>query len=572
MTTISYVRKCNPQSMVTYAADLAAQNDTFTGRVGQMNRDVDTAMHTWKGEAATAASACGLSQELVGNHLSETVVTIADTFITYGGELDGYRTSLLNIVDNCLPFAGMTVDDEGNVTASRPPAHAGTPLAVALLQQALDGQAACFQTRIKTLLAQFGDAEAAAAQAITTDLRFLTGYERTPDGVPLRSRVRDIVDGRAQLPTDPRQLHDFWQTLTPAEKDALWQHDQYLGNHDGLPAVDRDHYNRMKLQDELARARAGDPAVKDKLDDLRTIAASVDRPDRYLLQLDTQSGRIPHVAIASGNPDTSSNVATYVPGTGSRPAKMGDDMKRVDAMKAEALNAGAARPSVIAWLGYDAPQDIVTGATQRDYADAGAPALDRFQDGLRASHEGAPSYNSVVGHSYGTVLVGDAAGHGRSLDADAAVMVASPGTTVDHAGDLSLTGVPHDEVAKHIFATEADHDPVPEYARERGGQLEHRIEHWAISNTVNQCLPFGPGNVVADVVGSTAGHAIDDFGPDPAGRSFGARVFDSDPGKSGPYAGFSAQAHSQYWDQNSSSLRGMGDIIAGHGDAVVNTT
>ncbi|KZM70447.1 alpha/beta hydrolase [Nocardia terpenica] len=356
MTTISHVRQCNPQSMVTFAADLAAQNDTFTKRVEQANHDVDTTLNSWQGEAAAAASARGLSQELAGNHLSETVVTVADLFNGYGSELDGYRTALLTIVDGELPFAGLRVDDEGNVTAPTLPSassSAANSIAAGLVQQALHGHAAGFQARIKTLLAQFGDTENKAAQAITTELQLLDIYEKTPDGPPVRSQVQDILDGKAQLPTDPRQLHDFWQTLTPAEKDALWRHDQYLGNRDGLPAVDRDHYNRLKLQDELARAQAGDPTVKDKLGDLHTVSQSVAMPDRYLLLLDSQSGAIPHAAIATGNPDTASNVATYVPGTTSRPSSIDREMDRSERMREQAQRSGAKDPSVVAWIGYE---------------------------------------------------------------------------------------------------------------------------------------------------------------------------------------------------------------------------
>ncbi|MFI5776956.1 alpha/beta hydrolase [Nocardia sp. NPDC051570] len=540
MTTISHVRECNPQSMSAYAADLVTQNDTFTSQVQQMNYDVGATTDSWQGDAAAAASARGLAQELAGNHLGETVVTLADHFNAYGSELDGYRTALLNIVDHDLPFAGMSVDDNGNVTAPTTPTDMGTsnsPIAVILLQQALQGHASGFQARIKSLLAQFGDAETKAAQAISADLELLDGYAKAPDGAPVRSQIQDIIDGKAQLPTDPKQLHDLWETLTPAEKDALWQHDQYLGNHDGLPAVDRDHYNRMKLQDELTRAQAGDPSVKDKLHDLQTISQSVAKPDRYLLMLDSQAGAQPHTAVAAGNPDIASHVATYVPGTGSQPSKMGNDMVRVDAMKAQALQSGAERPSVIAWFGYDSPPELVN-ATQQHYADAAAPNLDRFQDGLRASHEGQPSYNTVVGHSYGTTVVGDAAGHGHSLNADASVFVASPGTTLDGAGDANLTGVPHEEMSKHIFATRAEHDPVPALYPD------------------SQVARYIPG--------------LDDFNRDPTDRDFGATVFDSDPGKSGPWYAdwYNGQAHSQYWDLDSKSLIGMGEIIAGHGDKV----
>jgi hypothetical protein len=100
---------------------------------------------------------------------------------------------------------------------------------------------------------------------------------------------------------------------------------------DGIAVVDRDHYSRITLADELARARAGDPTVRGRLDDLTAIAAAPDKPDRYLLQLDSHGGDLTHTAIAHRKPDIADHAATYVPGTGWRASKMGADMNRVDA-------------------------------------------------------------------------------------------------------------------------------------------------------------------------------------------------------------------------------------------------
>ena len=38
------------------------------------------------------------------------------------------------------------------------------------------------------------------------------------------------------LPSDPAQLHELWSTLSSADKDALFAHDNYVGNRDGLPS------------------------------------------------------------------------------------------------------------------------------------------------------------------------------------------------------------------------------------------------------------------------------------------------------------------------------------------------
>jgi len=100
--------------------------------------------------------------------------------------------------------------------------------------------------------------------------------------------------------------------------------------------------------------------------------------------------------IATGNPDTAKNVATFVPGTGSKLSGIGGDLGRSEAMRKAALKAGEPSTAVVTWYGYNAPPGL-TDAMQDKYADAGAPDLDHFQDGLRGTHDGPRSHNVVVG-------------------------------------------------------------------------------------------------------------------------------------------------------------------------------
>ncbi len=470
MSTISHVRNCNPQSMVGFAADLAAQNDTFSTEVERANRDVDTAMNKWKGSAATAAAARSLSHQLAASHLSETLVTIADHLDTYGAEMDGYRTALLGIADHDIPGAGMTVDDDGNVSAPKVPTVGKNSVTTALVQQILDGQAAGFQSRIKNLLAQFADAEGKAAQAITDDLRNLGDYEKTPAGSRTTSAaVQAILDGKAQLPANPRQLHDFWEGLTPAEKDALYQHDQYLGNRDGLPAVDRDRFNRMKLDDELARAQSGDPAVASKKKDLEAVQTAIgNQPDRMLMLLDTQSGAMTHAAVAVGNPDTAQNVSVTAPGLnttvhGSLNGMVGEAQNLRNTAERQLLNLPDGDPrkgqnvATIAWIGGDLPQ---TGALNKadtylnpdtypgllnvasdDMAKKGAQHLASFYDGLGASHDGS-MHMTAVGHSYGSLMTGLALQEPGKHPIDDMLVYGSPGLDLPST-QSPVTGFTH---------------------------------------------------------------------------------------------------------------------------------
>ncbi|MGV9668650.1 alpha/beta hydrolase [Nocardia niigatensis] len=446
--------------MLDYAADLAKQNDAFVAKVDAMEASVDKAMNQWKGAGAAAASERAVAHKLHGNHLATTIVGIADQYNIYGVSLGDTRTALLRILDVEMKDSGMTVDDDGNVTAPKVPTGAGQPNSASgpLTQQMLDGQASGFQTRIQKLLTQFGDGETAAAKAISTDIQELSDYEKKPDGAPVRSDVQAILDGKSQLPTDPKKLHDFWETLTPAEKDALYEKDQYVGNRDGLPSVDRDHYNREKLDDELTRAQNGDPAVADKLPDLQAIQKTLkDNPDAMLLLMDTQSGKLAHAAVSVGNPDTAANVSVNAPGlNGNVRDSLGsmvnenravktlaeDRLRKLDPTDPEYGQKAGQKVVPIAWIGADLPQgDInkinedVDGRTAAGYRDvfndtmarAGAPKLASFYDGVRASHDDASMHLTAVGHSYGSVMTGLALQQSGHQPVDDLVVYGSPG-------------------------------------------------------------------------------------------------------------------------------------------------
>lgn len=194
-------------------------------------------------------------------------------------------------------------------------------------------------------------------------------------------------------------------------------------------------------------------------------------------------------------------------------------------MLASAAVAGSPSTSVITWVGYDAPPGFVDAASE-DYAEGAKKDLDRFQDGLRATHEGVPSHNTIVGHSYGSTVIGHTA-RDEGINADELVFVGSPGVGVNNAAQLNF---PTD----HVHATVAEHD----------------IIH--LSNI--------------ESVDHESGKAHDPIHDrDPTRQGFGAHVFGSDPGTPGSWYEryLSREAHSQYWEENNSSLDNMGRIIAG---------
>jgi hypothetical protein len=216
--------------------------------------------------------------------------------------------------------------------------------------------------------------------------------------------------------------------------------------------------------------------------------------------------------IANGNPDTADHQAVYVPGTTAELGKVEGDINRmVNVWNTADANAGGQSVSTITWLGYDAPDSVVKDAPFEHYAYDGAPTLNHFLDGLEASHSGeSEPHRTVIGHSYGTTLVGAAAQTGN-LNADDVIFAGSPGVKVSGAEEMDVP-------KGHVWNEEADGDPVPDLGR------------------------WGHGG---------------DYTVIPSDPEFGANEMTTD-----------TEGHSGYWDEGSTSLLNQSLVVAGKGDQV----
>lgn len=236
-------------------------------------------------------------------------------------------------------------------------------------------------------------------------------------------------------------------------------------------------------------------------------------PPAYLLGFDTEkNGR---AIVANGNPDTAAHTAVYVPGTTSNLGGIGGDIGRMTELwrESEAM-AGGKEVSTITWLGYDAPQSVVKDAPFRHYADDGAPAFNRFMDGLNvANSTESGGHHTAIGHSYGTTLVGSAARQGE-LNADDVVFAGSPGVQV---GEASRMDVPKG----HVWNEEAEGDPVPDL-----GRWGHGGSQWR----------FGGGVAII-----------------PSDELFGANQMSTD----------GSEGHSEYWVRDTDSLRNQAAVVTG---------
>jgi hypothetical protein len=234
----------------------------------------------------------------------------------------------------------------------------------------------------------------------------------------------------------PAEAADWWAGLSSAQQRALISiSPSVVGALDGVPAWARDRANRLLL-DRALRDRRTSPAAAGTADVVAgRIRAEEAAGHHVQLQLLDLAGD--RVALALGDLDTADDVAVLVPGVGNTPA---DDLGRLvgSARRVGSATRAAAPGETVAtlvWLGYEPPGTVVTG-TLRLAAWDGAPALADSLAGLAAARTATATGDArttVVAHSYGTVVVDEAADEPGRLAADAVVLLGSPGMEDDAA-------------------------------------------------------------------------------------------------------------------------------------------
>ena len=381
----------------------------------------------------------------------------------------------------------------------------------------------------------------------------------------VRGAGKSYLDSLPQPPKDgsPKENAAWWKSLTDEQRsDYLAVHPDSVGALDGLPATVRDQANRTVLDETHAKSQLDYDAWLKKhpepkryepyfnpmtgtvvkgvmvdsqewkdweearrnahksLDGMNAIQKRFDTtgvrglPRAYLLGFSAEGdGR---AIVANGNPDTADHQAVYVPGTTSELSNIDGNINRmVNVWRVADSKAGGQSVSTITWLGYDAPDDVKWDAPFSHYAYDGAPAFNKFLDGLEVSHSGdTPPHRTVIGHSYGTTLIGAAAEKG-TLNADDVVFAGSPGVRVSGADEMDVP-------KGHVWNEEADGDVVPSVGRYGHG---------------------GDGFII------------------PSDPDFGANQMTTD-----------TEGHSGYWDENShgpsQSLLNQALVVVGKGDNV----
>lgn len=304
-------------------------------------------------------------------------------------------------------------------------AEADTPAAAVDRLVLGPGSTAPAVAAAREALAAADDALAAAGRAIDA-LAPLGGRGPWAGGAvppaPPRSRDADLVAR-------------WWAALPAAAQLSLVAASpSTVGGLDGVPAWARDRANRHVLRQAIEDPRADDDRRAVARVVARVLAAEEDAGRGAQLHLLDLAGD--RVAVAFGDLDAADAVGIVVPGMNISPA---DDLEGVAGDARDLADAARrAEPGLavatVAWLGYRAPRTL--SVLDRRAATRGGVVLDDALDGLAAarSSAGAPRpRTTVVGHSYGTVVLDEAADRPGRLAADAVVLLGSPGMEDDAA-------------------------------------------------------------------------------------------------------------------------------------------
>lgn len=373
--------------------------------------------------------------------------------------------------------------------------------------------------RVDELLAEATALDNALAQTLSVAMEPLPA-----SGPPLAPPQPTVPPGASA-----EDVARWWNSLPPAERATLLTEDpQRFGSLDGISAADRDAANRAMLDADLRTTATERHANARRVADAVDLNAMRTGVDVLLLTYQpAQFGGQGRAAIAIGDPDTAAHTTVMVPGTGN--SVTSGWLSTADAANLFDETAAASRGepiSVVAWMGYDAPDSMLDPRVATPgLAHRGGALLAADVNALNATRRtGEPA--TVVGHSYGSTTVADAAA-GYGMRAGDVVLIGSPGT------DMARTATDfHLPPGGHIYVGSASTDPVTTLSGLPG--------------------PLPNGEPLLGV----------GLGADPTADGFGSTRFKAE------VPGFTWQTwteHSRYFDPGSESLYSIADIAAGDG-------
>ncbi|WP_232375370.1 alpha/beta hydrolase [Mycolicibacterium baixiangningiae] len=535
--TIPQVEASNPDSLTQSGTALGQSASGLNDRIHQQQSTLNALKSSWQGSGSDAAIAKATPTVQQMQQMHESMTKLQSTLQEGGATLTQTRNNVLQTADQ-LRNQGWQVGADGSVSV-RPGSpldkYAKTSQVNAMQVQQL---AVTNSTTMKTLLASFDTTDRQIGQNLRSAVAALDAKPST-SWAGIGDIPQKPPDTGPRIPQDksPDEVKKWWESLSQADKDRLLREQpDKVGNLNGIPVEDRSKANIEVMNRDIARVENATEAVP--YDDMQRYYNALKVRDGLAAQ-HAKTGAETYLyvyepnafnnqgraAIAIGNPDKADNTAVVVPGTGNS-VESGwlsqDDAARVydQTSKADPTRSTA----VVAWMGYDAPDsmaDIRVG--QPDLARQGGDLLAADVNALSVTNQG-DSHVTVMGHSYGSTTVADAAA-GSGMRVDDVVLIGSPGTDLaQSAADFHLPE------GGHVYVGAASSDPVTHL----GGNQ---------STIPGTDITVGLGNDPAD----------DDFGS----TRFKAEV----PGLTNPISD-----HSTYLQPGSESLYSIATIASGHGN------
>ncbi|MFF2330734.1 MULTISPECIES: alpha/beta hydrolase [unclassified Streptomyces] len=568
---VSELRDAKPL-LLTDAGDawdgLAEKFTTHAGDFGKYLHRPLRQDGVWGGVTAESAADRLARMQRDLNVAKEELDGVGTVLRACGEEFSTQQGRLLAAVADATE-AGYEVAHDGTVTAPAVDTSHMMPGDVAMMNRDHAARAQEYADRIGDVVsaAQAADKEYAAAIRLFTEAANRCAKGNWNAGLlelaTANALNRELLSelGMPDKKASPGAVQAWWDGLSPSlQAELIQDYPQQIGSRDGIPAADRDRANRTYLPMLLSSLEAdyaaatGDEAtaLKDKIDGVKGIQQQLGRgrePRPYLLGIGSEgNGR---AIVSFGNPDSSKNVSAYVPGLNTKLSEhfASSDVDRAwnVAHAANKMYPDTTTASVV-WLGYDAPQLdgfkwSATDVMDDGDAKAGAPAYDSFLNGMRATHESGSPHVTAIGHSYGSLTVGQATQQPGGIPADDVVLVGSPGVGVDKAADLGVG-------ADHVYVGAAEND---------------QVTHLPTPNLLEYIAP-----------GSEYGPKKNWFGTDPADNHFGGHHFSVAPGEDSGFTGLvtgDLPAHSIYFDpvDGGDSLNNIASVVAGHGDKIQTT-
>ena len=211
------------------------------------------AFSTWGGETAQAArEAIGQTRKDLDAHGNEALA-VANAARGAADNIERIKSELASLKADAEAL-GMEIDPVSGTVLPGPSVR--NPMEAELKQAQL-------QPRLNKIVAEANLVDTALANAIN-----MAGG-KTPVPPSLHSNDPDLQQVLNQpLPEDPNEFHDLWDTLSQEDKDFLYSRDHNIGNHPGMPFVDKDTYNQRHLDDLMQTTQDNIDQMQRRFDEL----------------------------------------------------------------------------------------------------------------------------------------------------------------------------------------------------------------------------------------------------------------------------------------------------------------